>query len=201
MPDTPQSKALRRAVEVFGSATALSHWLKVPSDALIQWINGDGVPPDAIFLQIVDLLGSRDTKVSADASQSSSGNNSTAGIGSGMRVLIADDERDTLMTLGILLRSEGFNVQLVGAGPEVRNAVREFRPDAVLLGSMPGRDGYDIAKELTQEYGGERPVLIAISAHSSNSDRRQAEISGFHHHVSKPYDPEKLLGLLASLKR
>ena len=30
------------------------------------------------------------------------------GIGSGLRVIVVEDERDTLMTLGVLLRSEGF---------------------------------------------------------------------------------------------
>jgi DNA-binding response OmpR family regulator len=124
----------------------------------------------------------------------------TAGVGLGMRVLIADDERDTLMTLGILLRSEGFDVQLLHGGTDVPSAVKTFRPQAVLLDlGMPDRSGYEVATELTREYGGARPTLIAVTAHGSESDRRAAESCGFHHHVSKPYDPEKLLGLLASL--
>jgi CheY-like chemotaxis protein len=201
MPDTPQSKALRRAVEVFGSITALSHWLKVPSDALIRWIDGEGVPPRAIFLQVADLLGSADKELTADTSQSSSGD-TRARVGLGMRVLIADDERDTLMTLGILLRSEGFDVHAVHGGAEVPNAVREFRPQVVLLDlGMPDRDGYEVATELTQQYGSARPILIAVTAHASDSDRRAAEICGFHHHVSKPYNPDKLLSLLASLNQ
>jgi DNA-binding response OmpR family regulator len=126
----------------------------------------------------------------------------TAAVGLGMRVLIADDERDTLMTLGILLRSEGFDVQLLHGGTEVPSAVRKFRPQAVLLDlGMPDRNGYEVATELTREYGSARPILIAVTAHSSESDKRAAEVCGFHHHVSKPYDPDKLLSLLASLKQ
>jgi CheY-like chemotaxis protein len=199
MPETPESKALRRAVEVFGSITALSHWLKVPSDTLTTWISGEDVTPRAIFLQVADLLGSVDKGLTAEASQSG---NTPPGVGLGMRVLIADDERDTLMTLGILLRSEGFDVRLVHGGTEVPNAVREFRPQAVLLDlAMPDRNGYEVATELTRQYGSARPILIALTAHTSDSDKRAAEICGFHHHVSKPYNPEKLLSLLASLNQ
>lgn len=126
----------------------------------------------------------------------------TAGVGLGMRVLIVDDERDTLMTLGILLRSEGFDVEMLHGGTEVPGAVRKFRPQAVLLDlGMPDRDGYEVATELTREYGSARPVLIALTAHASESDRRAAEICGFHHHVSKPYNPDRLLSLLASLNQ
>jgi CheY-like chemotaxis protein len=47
--------------------------------------------------------------------------------------LVVDDERDTLMTLGILLRSEGIDTRLTAKGAEVAAMVAEFRPDAILL--------------------------------------------------------------------
>jgi CheY-like chemotaxis protein len=50
-----------------------------------------------------------------------------------LRVLVVDDERDTLMTLGILLRSEGIDTRLAAKGAEVAAMVAEFRPDAILL--------------------------------------------------------------------
>ena len=117
-----------------------------------------------------------------------------------MKVLIADDERDTLMTLGILLRSEGFDVQLAVSGAEVPKMVREFRPDVVLLDlGMQDRNGYEIAMELTSEHGEACPILIAITAYSNDSYRRLSQQLGFRHHVAKPYDPNGLLRLLASL--
>lgn len=96
-----------------------------------------------------------------------------------MRVLIADDRRDTLMTLGILLRSEGMDVRLVDKGAEVERAIDEFRPDVVLLGlEMPDRSGLRVALDFGSR-GLDGPALI--------------------HHVSKPYDPEALLRLIASV--
>ena len=121
--------------------------------------------------------------------------------GEGIRVIIADDERDTVMTLGILLRSEGFDVRLVHAGGDVPSVVAEARPHAVLLDlRMPDRSGHAVAAELRATYGERCPVLIAVTALSSASDKTQAESSGFHHFFVKPCDPMELLRLLSSLR-
>jgi len=117
-----------------------------------------------------------------------------------VRIIIADDERDSLLTLGVLLRSEGYEVRLVRHGNDVPRAVAEFQPDAVLLDiGMPDRSGHDVAEELRQRYGEACPVLIAVTAHSTPADLAMTKSSGFKHHVGKPYDPQALLKLLASL--
>ena len=118
-----------------------------------------------------------------------------------LRVLVADDNRDTVMMLGILLRSEGMVVQLTTKGAEVQAAVGEFRPDAVLLDiGMPDRSGLQVALDLSREYGPKCPVLIAVTAHSSDAAKRLTAKSGFRHHVDKPYDPDALLRLIASVE-
>src|SRR4051794_4689048 len=123
------------------------------------------------------------------------------GEGRGMRVLLAEDERDTLLTLGILLRSEGFEVELLSDGLEVWNEVDQFKPHAVILDiAMPGRNGYEVAKDLRTAYGAACPVLIAVTAYGSPEDKAHARSSGFHHHMAKPYDPVRLLELLAAVR-
>ena len=117
-----------------------------------------------------------------------------------MRVLIADDNRDTVMTLGILLRSEGHEVWSAQGGSEVPDAVRDFKPGLVLLDiAMPDRSGYEVAEELYREYGPGCPVLVALSGQCSAADKTRAEISGFHHFIPKPYDPASLLDFVARL--
>lgn len=119
-----------------------------------------------------------------------------------LRVVIADDERDTLVTLGILLRSEGVDVRLTSKGAEVETAVAEFHPDAVLLDiGMPDRSGLQVALDLTRQHGRKCPILIAVTAHSNDAARRLTAQSGFRHHVAKPYDPDELLQLVASIER
>jgi two-component system CheB/CheR fusion protein len=115
-----------------------------------------------------------------------------------LRVIVVDDEPDTVSTLTLLLSDEGHDVVGLHRGAEVLGAVEEFDPDAVLLDiAMPDMSGYEIAKEIRRKYGEVRPLLIAISGrYKKASDKLLAEIVGFNHHLSKPYDPNELLNLL-----
>src|SRR5213075_816841 len=84
------------------------------------------------------------------------------GLRNQVRVVVADDERDTVMTLGILLRSEGFDVELLQGGADVPAAVRSAPPVAVILDiGMPDRDGYQVAREMRQSHGERCPLLVA----------------------------------------
>ena len=124
------------------------------------------------------------------------------GTGRGIRVVIAEDERDTLMTLGLLLRSEDFEVHMVGDGAKVAEQVRDIKPHVVVLDiGMPGRNGYDLASELRREHGERCPTLIALTAYTAAAEKVRAHRSGFHHHVGKPYDPARLIELLAAVGR
>jgi DNA-binding response OmpR family regulator len=118
-----------------------------------------------------------------------------------LRVLIVDDNRDSLVTLGALCRSEGMDVQMLRRGEAVPAAVAQFVPDVILLDiGLPDRSGFDVAEELTESYGEHRPLLIAVTAYSSEEEREMARISGFHHFIAKPYDPQSLLRRLSLLK-
>jgi len=116
-----------------------------------------------------------------------------------IKVLIADDDRDTVLSLRLLLATEGYEVLGVYDSKSVFDAVRDFEPDAILLDiGMPQMTGYDIARELRRTRGNDL-LLIAVTAWSKFSDRMAAHIAGFDHHVAKPYQPEEILRLLTSL--
>jgi CheY-like chemotaxis protein len=126
---------------------------------------------------------------------------SPEGFGRGVRVVVVDDDRDTVMTLGILLRSEGFDVSLVQDPGAVPGVVAEIRPQAVLMDIvMPGRNGLEVAAELRGTHGALCPLLIAVSGQTDVGTRTRALASGFSHFVAKPYLPERILGLLAALR-
>lgn len=117
-----------------------------------------------------------------------------------LRVLIADDNRDAMLTLGILVRSEGFVVKLTENGKQALAVAPYFEPDIVLVDlGMPEVSGFDVAQELVQRYGEQCPVLIAVSGHQREEDLRRARDCGFRHFVSKPYRPEALITLLNSV--
>ena len=112
-------------------------------------------------------------------------------------MLVADDNRDNMATLGALLRSEGYVVHLAKNGIEALTLAAAFLPDVALLDlRMPGRSGFDVAQELKRRYRNECPVLIAVTGHGDAQNREQAAVSGFRHFVTKPYDSQALLRLI-----
>ena len=115
-----------------------------------------------------------------------------------MRILVADDNRDAVLSLILLLNDEGHQVHGVHRGDEVMPAVRAFKPDVVLLDiKMPGQSGYEVARLIRERYGERGPMLIAVSGHyKKGSDHVLSKIVGFHHYVDKPYQPAALLSLL-----
>jgi DNA-binding response OmpR family regulator len=116
-----------------------------------------------------------------------------------MRVLIADDNRDAASMLAAILFDEGHQVECVYNGAEVLPAIRQSRPDAVVLDiKMPGQSGYDVARAIHERYGEARPLLIAVSGHyKKGSDQVLARVVGFDHFFPKPCDPNALVSLLS----
>jgi CheY-like chemotaxis protein len=114
-----------------------------------------------------------------------------------LRVLIAEDDRDTAASLEALVQDEGHETRCAFRGREVVGAARDFAADVVLLDiGMPGINGYDIARVFRKLYGSRAPTLIAVTAWNKSADKLMAKHAGFDHHIAKPYDPIALLGLL-----
>ena len=113
-----------------------------------------------------------------------------------LRILVADDNRDQVLTLLSLLRGEGYEVRGVYDGQAALDAGAEFEPDVYLLDiGMPGMTGYDVARKLRELYG-TNPVIVAITAYAQSSDKIAAQLAGFDHHVAKPFAADTLLKLL-----
>ena len=127
---------------------------------------------------------------------------SAADLGVGpLRVLIADDDHDAVLTLMTILRHEGFEVRGVYKGSDVLQTAKDFTPDAVLLDiTMPGLSGYDVARALRERYGENGIVLIAVTAWTQPSDKLLAKMVGFNHHFSKPFDVQAIIGVLSAVK-
>lgn len=115
-----------------------------------------------------------------------------------MRIVIADDEPDTVLTLATLLESEGHEVYGFGTGREALAAARMYKADVMIVDiQMPDMPGYDIARQL-RDHAGVMPLMIAISGRwKGDIDRLLSVAVGFDHHLVKPCDPAKLLELLS----
>jgi CheY-like chemotaxis protein len=137
------------------------------------------------------------------AAQTRSGSEPRAKGADALRILIADDERDTADTLAAVLRDEGHVVHTVYSGKAVLPAAALFRPDVLICDiAIPGVSGYAIAQAMRHSFAaGRRPMLIAISGFwREGFDQLVARQVGFDHHLLKPFDNAQLLELLAPLR-
>jgi DNA-binding response OmpR family regulator len=116
-----------------------------------------------------------------------------------LKILVADDNRDTVATLTTLLQAEGHDVRGVHRSADVLGAEREFRPEVVILDlQMPEISGYDLARWMRSRYRERAPLLIALSgAYTRPVDASLSRAAGFDHYLTKPYTIGALLALLA----
>jgi DNA-binding response OmpR family regulator len=119
-----------------------------------------------------------------------------------LRVLVADDDHDLVLSLTMLLRDEGHEVLGVHHGGDVVETVGDFAPDVLLLDiGLPQQSGYEIVRILRERYGSARPVIVAITGRGGPAAERLSEMVGFDQHFTKPFEPKELLSALSSLVR
>jgi CheY-like chemotaxis protein len=105
------------------------------------------------------------------------------------RVLVVDDNQDAARTLGFLLAAEGFEVQTCLDGRTALLLAPHFRPDACILDiSMPGMNGYELARRLREALPDHPPVLATVTAYGDFNHLDRAADAGFDLHFTKPAD-------------
>jgi len=119
-----------------------------------------------------------------------------------IRVVVADDDRDTVVTLAFILGEEGYDVRRAHNGREALDAVEQFEPDAVVLDlGMPEPNGWEVARTIRDKQRGARPLLIAVSGQFVKAvDQLVTKAAGFDHFCPKPCSPQRLLEWLSMLR-
>jgi two-component system response regulator MtrA len=116
------------------------------------------------------------------------------------RVLVVDDDPALAEMLTIVLRGEGFDTAVVAEGNRALPALRELRPDLVLLDLMlPGINGIDVCKAIRAESG---VPIVMLTAKSDTVDIVLGLESGADDYVVKPFKPKELVARVrARLRR
>jgi signal transduction histidine kinase len=116
-----------------------------------------------------------------------------------MRVLVADDNRDSAMSWSILLESMGHRVRVAHDGRAALEAAEEFQPQVALLDiGMPYLDGYEVARQIRAADWGQEMFMVAVTGWGQARDRALAQEAGFDEHYTKPMDPAQLEKVLRS---
>jgi len=112
-------------------------------------------------------------------------------------VLIIDDSPSIRETLGFLLRRENYEVHSAVDGTEGLEAIRELRPDAVLLDAMmPGLDGFEVCRRVKQDAALASTHIIMLTAMGQSIDENRAREAGVDCFLTKPPDIRQTLNAL-----
>jgi DNA-binding response OmpR family regulator len=115
-------------------------------------------------------------------------------------VLVVDDNRDAADSLAMILEMNGHKIQVANDGEQALNAADEFCPQVVFLDiGMPGKNGYEVARELRQSAAASQAVLVALTGWGAESDLARSREAGFDHHLTKPAEMSAVEQLLARL--
>jgi signal transduction histidine kinase/ActR/RegA family two-component response regulator len=120
----------------------------------------------------------------------------------GVRVLVADDDREAVRLAQAILAGAGAEVRTCVTAADALEVLRAWRPDVLVSDvEMPGEDGYALIRKvraLAPEEGGRTPA-VALTAYGRTQDRMRSLAAGYTMHVPKPVDPGELTAIVASL--
>ncbi|QBR74633.1 MtrAB system response regulator MtrA [Microbacterium sediminis] len=115
------------------------------------------------------------------------------------RILVVDDDTALAEMIGIVLRTEGFDIAFCADGTQAVDAWRDERPDLVLLDLMlPGKDGIEICTEIRRESG---VPIIMLTARSDTADVVSGLEAGADDYIVKPFNPKELVARIRTRLR
>ena len=119
-----------------------------------------------------------------------------------IKVLVVDDDRDSVEMLKILLDLNGGATHVAYDGVEAVKLAEELRPEVILLDiGLPKIDGYEACRRIREHAWGRHMIVVALTGRGLDDDRAMSQRSGFDMHLVKPVEPELLLTVLAATPR
>lgn len=110
----------------------------------------------------------------------------------GTKVLVVDDAKENARLFKLYLSEAGADVSIAHDGESALNMAQNSFFDIVLLDlQMPGKDGFQVIKELRQNLF-EKPVL-ALTAHAMKEEKEKTKKAGFNDHLTKPVKASELV--------
>lgn len=122
----------------------------------------------------------------------------------GLRILVVDDEPDSLEVLCLALEKYGAQTHAASSCSAAVEIFAQWKPDILISDiGMPGEDGFDLIKKIramSDSAGGSIPAA-ALTASVREEDALDALAAGFQVHVAKPVDPLRLANEVAELAK
>jgi two-component system nitrate/nitrite response regulator NarL len=116
------------------------------------------------------------------------------------QILIVDDDRQSRTLMSRVLSRAGYSTYETEAGEEALAAAKRARPALVIVEALlPGMSGYEVCRELKDEFGEALPIVFVSGNRTEPGDRVAGLLLGGDDYVVKPFDPDELLARVRRL--
>jgi CheY-like chemotaxis protein len=112
------------------------------------------------------------------------------------RILLVEDDLDTIEMMRLALRRLGYTVDIAANGYEALSLARRWRPEAIVLDlRLPGMDGYEALAHLKRSVNTQGIPIIVISAHVTDPERegKRLRTLGANSFLAKPFSVNQLI--------
>ena len=115
-------------------------------------------------------------------------------------VLLIEDELNIVEAIRFLLSRDGWTVDTHNNGTDAAQAVREMKPDLVVLDLMlPGKNGLEVLEELRAHSATSDLPVLMLTARGQSKDREMAEKAGVSRFMTKPFSNAEVLTAVRDL--
>lgn len=117
-----------------------------------------------------------------------------------MRVLIAEDEPNIVISLEFLLSEAGYEVATARDGTEALARAKALQPDLVVLDVMlPGVDGFEVCRRLRRDRELRGARILMLTARGRESEIARGIAAGADAYMTKPFSTKELMEAVTRL--
>jgi CheY-like chemotaxis protein len=162
-------------------------------------VTSEGADSGATFTVLLPLAGSKLISASTAPAQNVSELRVLKNeILTDVRILIVDDDEDTLELLSAALTQRSAEVTAVSSVADAIDSIKKSPPDVLISDiAMPGEDGYQLIKKVIALDLKPRIPAIAITAYAKEEDRVSALAAGYLGYLSKPIELHEFISTVA----
>ena len=116
------------------------------------------------------------------------------------KILVIDDDIDTLRLIGLVLEKQGYQIIAVNSGHQGLLEMSKESPDLIVLDvMMPEMDGYEVARRLREDPEMSKVPILMFTARSQLRDEEMGFESGADAYLTKPTHPKEFQAHIAKL--
>lgn len=116
------------------------------------------------------------------------------------KILIVDDEPNIITALSFLFEQSGYEVQTAFNGEAALKKLAYFEPNVIVLDvMMPVMDGFETALRIRKNLIWDDIPIVFLTAKGTQQDKLMGYKSGGEYYISKPFDNQQLLNIIADI--